>query len=348
MRLLTCFLFLSLLFSCDGEKELPDISNIKANPEIIRFEESFFQIDSMNPKPGIENLIRKYPEFAPVFISNVLGFGPLSDTNQKIMIEMKRFLHLNQEIYKSTKEKFRNSDPLKKELETAFRYLKYYYPNYQIPKIYTTIGPIDALPPLSSGEPSPNFMGPNFMAIGLQFYLGADYPLYQEPFFITNFVPAYRSRKFSSQFITVDVMKLVIDDIYPDSSVRLPLGEQFVEKGKRLYLLESVLPSKHDTVLTGYTKKQLEWCRENEREIYNYFLQQQLFYERDPSLIMPYVNDGPFTQGMPETSPGNIGAFLGLQIVKAYVKKHEEKKNPVELLKISASTIIKESGYKPR
>jgi hypothetical protein len=63
---------------------------------------------------------------------------------------------------------------------------------------------------------------------------------------------------------------------------------------------------------------------------------------------MPYVNDGPFTQGMPETSPGNIGAFLGLQIVKAYVKKHEEKKNPVELLKISASTIIKESGYKPR
>jgi hypothetical protein len=143
-------------------------------------------------------------------------------------------------------------------------------------------------------------------------------------------------------------MKLVIDDIYPDSSTRLTLGEQFIEKGKRLYMLSSLLPETNDTIITGYTSKQLDWCEENEREIYNYFLQQQLFYERDPSLIMPYINDGPFTQGMPEASPGNTGAFLGLQFVKAYVKRNKDKKNPVDLLKIPAATIIKDSGYKPR
>jgi len=348
MRLFATLLIMSLLFSCGKKKDLPDISGIKVELNLRRFEQDFFRIDSMQPKGGLSKIITAYPDFAPLFISNVLGLGSINDSNPLIETGMRRFLHLNQTIYKSTIQKFSNTNDLEKELTLAFRYLKYYFPNYKVPTFYTTIGPMDALPPLSNGEPSPNFMGTDFIAIGLQFYQGRDYPLYQEPAFVTNIVPAYRSRRFSKEYITSDIMKLVIDDIYPDSSARLPLGEQFIEKGKRLYMLSSFLPETHDTIVTGYTSTQLEWCKENEREIYNYFLQQQLFYERDPSLIMPYINDGPFTPGMPETSPGNTGAFLGLQFVKAYVKRYKDKKNPVDLLKIPAGIIIKDSGYKPR
>jgi len=348
MRLAIITLLSFCVVACSNDRVLPDISKIKVTLKIHQFERDFFAIDSMNPQPGITQLIEKHPDFAPLFISNVLGLGPLTDSNKIINPGVRRYLFLNQDIYQTVNEKFRNTEFINSELELAFRYLKYYYPDYKIPDIYTTIGPLDALPPLSNGEPSPNYIGNNFLAIGLQFYLGADYDIYQDQSFITNIAPRYRSRKFSQEYIALDVMKLIIDDLYPDSSNRLPLGEQFIEKGKRLYHLQSLLPEKHDTIITGYTNKQLEWCLENEREIYNFFLQQKLFYERDLVLINPFITDGPFTQGMPDNAPGNIGAFLGLQIVKSYVKKHQDKTNPADLMKTNAATILKESGYKPR
>ena len=81
----------------------------------------------------------------------------------------------------------------------------------------------------------------------------------------------------------------MLDDLLPDSSKRLPLIEQFVERGKRKYLLHLLLPQAHDSILLGYTGKQLAWCRENERSIFNFFAQQQLLYERDPALVQGFV-----------------------------------------------------------
>jgi len=344
--LIVVFLFI-LFYSCKSGKERPDISNIQIDLKVHRFEQQLFSIDSAAPKPGLKQLIKKYPDFAPLFVSNVLGLGPITDSNRIIESGIRRFIHLSTPVYDRSEKIYRNFKSIDKELKIAFRYLKYYYPSYPIPEIYTTIGPLDALPPLSNGEPSPNFMGPGFLAIGLQFYLGADEPLYSDEVFSTNIVPTYRSRRFSKEYIAADVMKLVLDDIYPDSSRRLPLGEQFIERGKRLYILGSLLPDAHDTILIGYTSKQLEWCQKNEREIYNFFLQQNLLFERDLARIMPFISDGPYTQGMPENSPGNIGAFLGWQMVKSY---HEKMKtiSIQQLMKVPAADIIRDSGYKPR
>jgi hypothetical protein len=347
MRIFLSFLICVLLISCGNNPELPDISGVRVDLKYRRFERDFFQIDSMNTRPGITNLVAQYPEFAPLFVNHVLGLGPLSDSNTLIDPGIRRFLHINQSLFETTEKTFGETNDLAEELTGAFRYLKYYFPQYPIPEILTTIGPMDALPPLSNGEPSPNYMGKDFIAIGLQFYLGKDYSIYQDPHFIANIVPVYKSRKFERAYITADVMKLVIDDLYPDSSKVQSLGEIFIEKGKRMYLLQSLLPEKHDTILYGYTNDQLKWCEENEREIYSYFLQQDLFYQHDLSLIMPYCTDGPYTQGMPQESPGNIGLFVGLKIVKSYLKKHP-KINPRELMTTPASVILKKSNYKPR
>ena len=61
-----------------------------------------------------------------------------------------------------------------------------------------------------------------------------------------------------------------------------------------------------------------------------------------------FVVYGPNTAGMPAESPGNIGTWLGLQIVKAYVKE-----NPaVELEKMfndkNAEQFLRKAKYKPK
>ena len=346
MKNLFPFFLIVTFIACNDKSNAPDVSGIKVDLKVERFEEDFFAIDSNATKQGLSQLQQKYPTFLPLFINHVLGLGPVVDSNSLAFEGSKRFLHLNKTVFEASQKLYKDFSDQADELTTGFKYVKYNFPDYTVPTIITTVGPMDALAPMSNNEPTPNYIGENFLAIGLQFYLGKDYSIYNDQGFISSIAPQYRSRRFSKEFMASDIFALVIDDLYPDSSKRYPLIERFVEKGKRLYLLNQFLPNSHDTLLIGYTGKQLDWCKDNERSVYNFFIQQNLLYEIDPERLRNFVTDGPTTQGMPEQSPGNIGAFLGWEIVKSYIKK-----NPAvtltQLMKTSNKTIFNESDYKP-
>ena len=126
---------------------------------------------------------------------------------------------------------------------------------------------------MGNGDYTPDFLGPDFIGISLQFYLGKDFSLYNTEYFINNVAPAYRSRRFSKEYIISDVMKLITEDIFPDKSKGKPLVEQMIEKGKQWWMLDKFLPEVADSVKTGYTKQQLTWCRENEGLIWSYISQ---------------------------------------------------------------------------
>ncbi|TWI83437.1 hypothetical protein IQ13_1549 [Lacibacter cauensis] len=346
MKKLLPILLLIGLASCNSGNNAPDVSHIKIDLKTERFEQDFFAIDSNNTKAGIFQLEQKYPVFLPLFVNHVLGLGPVNDTNELAFEGSKRFLNLNQVVYKDSQKLFKDFSGTAKELENGFRYVKHYFPDYKVPTIITTVGPMDALAPMSNNEPSPNYMGENFLAVSLQFYLGKDFSIYNDPGYVSSVAPQYRSARFSKEYIASDVFKLVIDDLFPDSSSRYPLIERFIEKGKRLYLLQQFLPNSNDTLLIGYTGKQLEWCKENERSMYNFFIQQNLLFEIDPALTQNFTTDGPTTQGMPEQSPGNIGAFLGWEIVKAYMQK-KPSVTVAQLMRTSNKNIFNEADYKP-
>jgi uncharacterized protein YjaZ len=50
---------------------------------------------------------------------------------------------------------------------------------------------------------------------------------------------------------------------------------------------------------------------------------------------------------MPDTSPGNIGTWVGWQIVKKYVELHPDI-TPVQLMRTPARQIFDEAKYKPK
>lgn len=346
-NVLRILIFVFIAISCNNEQSGPDVLGIKAEVSLMRFDEAYFKLDTNNLQQSIAQLRTQYPQFLPLFVSNVLGLGPLVDSNQLINTGIKKFLQLNKTVFDTSVIIHGNLQQFKNEMEDGFRHLKYYYPDYKVPQVIATIGPMDALAPMSNQTLTPNYIGTDFIAVGLQFYLGKEFSIYNDPVYISSIAPQYRSKRFSKEYMTAEVFSLLIDDMYPDSSNRLPLIERFIEKGKRIHLLELFLPNKADSILTGYTKAQLNWCNANERSIFNFFAQNNLLYERDLSLTQNFVNEGPFTQGMSEQSPGNIGAFVGWQIVKSYLKK-KGAINPDQLMKTSAKRIFETSSYKPR
>jgi hypothetical protein len=182
----------------------------------------------------------------------------------------------------------------------------------------------------------------------LQFYLGKNFSVYQDQFFIDNVAPLYRSRRFSKEYIIADAMQLVVDDLFPDKSSSLPLIEQMIEKGKQWWLLDKFLPTTPDTIKTGYTKQQSDWCHENEGLIWSYLVKNEDLYSLNPPVIQTYIGEGPFTQGFSqELSPGNLGKWIGWQIVKKFAAKNPDMK-PQEVMQADAKKILEEANYKPK
>jgi hypothetical protein len=90
----------------------------------------------------------------------------------------------------------------------------------------------------------------------------------------------------------------------------------------------------------------LAWCKENEGNIWG-FISQNDIYTQDVDIIQNYIGEAPFTQGMPEVSPGNIGQWIGWQIVKKFASKHPDY--PLtKVVSTPARTLFQESGYKPK
>ncbi|MBS1920255.1 MAG: hypothetical protein JST17_08380 [Bacteroidetes bacterium] len=340
----TVFLLLStlLVISCKNNKNVPDVSGIKLSINLERFDKDFFALDSNNAAPGLEQLHNKYPQLSEIFLYNVLGLDSTST-----LTGVKHFLNLNRSIYDSAQNVFKSTTTIEKDFKRAFQFVKFYFPDYKVPNIVTIIGPINALAKLGN-ELTPDFLGTDFLGISLQFYLGKNYSIYKDPFFIDNVAPLFRSRRFSKEYIVPDAMKLVVDDLFPDKSAGKSLIDQMIEKGKQWWLLDKFLPELADSVKTGYSQQQLDWCQQNEGLIWSTIVGNGEINSIDPVTIQNYIGEGPFTQGFSqEYSPGNIGQWIGWQIIKKFAEKNPDIK-PEEVMKADSKKILETAKYKPK
>ena len=276
-------LFAVSLFACKKKKGIPDVSDIKVDIKLERFDRDFFAIDSNNVWPGLTELNKKYPSLTDIFLQNILGLDSAS-ANQGV----KRFISMSGSLYDTVNTVFKNTSDIEKDFKKGFQFVKYYFPKYKVPNIVTIAGPVDAMAQSETG-PTPDFLGPDFLGISLQFYLGKKFSVYNDPFFIENVAPGYRSRRFSKEYIIGDAMQLVVNDMFPDKSGSKPLIEQMIEKGKRWYLLDKFLPATADSIKTGYTQQQLDWCSENEGLIWSYIVKNEDLNSLNPAIIQTYI-----------------------------------------------------------
>jgi hypothetical protein len=329
-------LALSFLFACNNKSTTPNVSNIKVEVKFARFEQSFFRIDSNNVASGLLKVRSEFPDFYRDFMQNILGVSG-SDNDTGTLSVTKKFLSSYSSLASELEEKFSNTTNIEKEIRQGFQFVKYYFPSYKIPKLITYIGTLDA-PGVA--------MTRSHIAVGLQQFAGKDFPGYHTAEVVQLF-PVYITRRFDPKYIPANCIKAVADDLFPDKSNGRPLIEQMIEKGKQWWLLDRFMPNEADSLKTGYTQKQLNWCKENEGLIWNYFVTNQNLEQIEPDVIQNYIGESPTTQGMPESSPGNIGQWVGWQIVKKFADKNPSL-NPAQIMDTPARKILTEAKYKPK
>jgi hypothetical protein len=321
-----------LCLSCNSGQKTPDISAIDVPLTTVRYEQSFFAIDTLRLDVSLQKLAGQEPLFTQDFLYNILATTPSTAAK-----DVPEFLSAYQSMFKQTSTQFASIKTEEAAIKQGLKYVKYYFPDYKLPtKLITFIGPINSFG---------NIITIDALAIGLQMYLGKNDPIYvsEEG---QSLYPTYVSRRFDPSYMATNCMKNILDDMFPLQDAGAPLCEQMVEAGKRLYFLKQVQPNLPDSIVTGYTAAQLEGCYKSEKDIWSFFVQNNLLYQKDPSLIGDYMMDGPNTAVFGDASPGFIGQFVGYRIVEAWLQKNKELSLD-KVMRTPAKIIFEQAKYKP-
>ena len=307
-------------------------------PEIIlpmeRLDQVLFNLDTIHIKDTLLGMNPRYP-----FISEVLLQQMLAIDSSNIEAALLSFLTAYRPIFTAV-QKINAPVSAHPQLQTLFKNVHYYFPAYELPKkIIYFIGPLDGFG---------NSIGADYMAIGLQMFLGDTSSWYQSEQ-IKKYFPPYMSRNFTPRFIPITAAKNLLQDIAPNSNLTQGLIIEMIEMGKRQYILKKVLPENNDADLFGYSASQYAATIKAEQDIWNYLLKMNLVYAKDPKVASQLLNEGPFSLYFGNEIPGNVGIFIGYQIVKSWMEQQSEKEqsNLIALLQLPAEKIFAESKYKP-
>jgi len=332
------FLICLIILSCTNKKR-PDISKIKLNIKIERFDKDFGSLNSKTISENAPNLRKKYTWFYDDYMEKIIVAGAANDTahytNLRLILQNPDYLELKSTVDKT----FPNLQKQEQEINQAFRYIKYYYPKQKLPRVISFLSGFAVQTPI----------GNDYIGIGLDMFLGKNgdrfYPALRES------IPAYIARRFTPENICPRLVETIIrEDLLPEKDSDRTLLSKMIYNGKVLYMMDAVMPETSDTLKIGYSKKQLDWCEEYESGIWAYFLENNLLYESDYLKIQKYLAEAPFTPGIGENSESapKLGIWTGWQIVKKYMDKNPELSLQQLMLENDVQKILKESKYKPR
>ena len=335
MKFYLLLFFALCIISCKQNNE-PDVSKIQVDLKVQRFEKDLFSIDTNHVLPEMERLRKTYPAFVNDYMNQIMGF-----TTQSSPDTVSKYVTLFIRDYKFVKDSadvlFKDFDKIKMDVQHYLQYVEYYFPRYKVPKkLITFIGPFDGYSDVLTADA---------LAVGLQLHMGKNYSFYRSEISHDLF-PEYITEKFEPSYIPVNCIRNIIDDLYPDKNTGRAFIEQMVEKGKRLYLMDKLLPGVPDHMKIGYKEFQLADCYKNEAVIWDFFLTNDLLNNADQNIVKNYIGDSPKTQELGDNSPGNIGSFSGWQIVKKYMGKNPKVSLPDLMLK-DPRDIYSVSKYKP-
>ena len=332
---LLLFSILLLITSCVHEsKTIPDVSKIQISQPFLRFDEDLFAKGDTISTDRVKQFKQTYSSFFDLFCSRIIRIH--ADNDSLIAKDLSQFISDNdiKEIHRKTDSLYSNADNIKNELHQAFKFYAYYFPGKPVPSIVTYISAFNYQV----------ITADSILGIGLDMYLGEN----NSDIYSSINIPKYMFRRFSKEYIVNDCIKGWFQSEYDQEAVKSELLSQMIYQGKLLYYTDMLAPNMNDTIKTGYTKEQLEWCEKNESNIWAFFIEQKLLYTTVVQEYVKYINDGPTTNGLPKESPSKIGAWIGWQIVKSYMKNNKDITLAQVLKENDAQKILNDSHYKPK
>ena len=318
-----------LLLACDKSKDnpcafIPDTDNMVLD---LQFESLIDSLPAIQTKEQLVNFFSRHPQMRDNFFSRQAYPSDSAFINELF----NRFSHPSIDtLLMETHRIFGNGDALRTQFAEAFKNLKYYFPGFNPPKIQTVI----------SGLETDVLVTDSLVIIGLDYFLGDG----------AKFRPNmydYMLKRYNKNFVVPSVVLLYgISERYNKTNAddKTVLAEM-IAFGKAYSFTKHILPCTPDSVLTGYTQKEIDGAIYNEQTIWKRMIEDQILFGTSHMIKQKYIAERPKTTEISAICPGRIGMWVGWQITNKYLSD-TEKKLPELMGEGDAQKIFKISKYR--
>jgi hypothetical protein len=328
-RIVVSLAIVLTLFACqDKEREecafVPDTDNIEVD---LQFESLMDTIPAIQSKVDLVKFFSRHPQLRDNFFSRQEYPSDSAFINELV----NRFTHPSFDtLLMETHRVFGNGDDLKNQFSAAFKNLKYYYPEFNPPKIQVVI----------SGLETDVMVTDSLIIVGLDYFLGEG----------AKFRPnmyEYMLKRYHKNFVVPSVILLYgISERYNKTNpADKTVLADMIAYGKAYAFTKHILPCMPDSVLTGYTQKEIEGAFYNEQTIWKRMLEDQVLFGTSHIVKQKYIAERPKTLEVSAQCPGRIGMWVGWQIANKYLNE-AGKKLPDLMIEEEAQKVFRISNYR--
>jgi hypothetical protein len=292
-----------------GAPKAPDVKSVETvNIKIARFDRDFASVNINNLASSIPTLKKKYGSFIDLYTEGILGIGTTSDPKFREGLHAFLTYPVVQEAFSASAKEFTPEviSSVEKELSGAFSLYKGTFPNKAIPTTFFTY---------VSGFNQSVMITNDALGIGIDKYLGPKYVNYPN-----LGIPRYLLGRMAKERIALDAVYAWANGDFPIRKQSEPLLSHIIYQGKLAYLVSQMLPNTTDTLLFGFTTKQLKWCKKNEQMMWEILVSQKLLFNDENFVRTKFVDDAPFTNAYSTDSPGKAAVWQGFEIVASYMR----------------------------
>lgn len=322
-----------LIAGCQHKREYYPGQLPEQEVRIIRFDSALLAVSSDHAADDVRALYADYPAFMPVYVEQALGVA--AEDTAYLADALPLFVHDTlyhfDETNRCVQQTYADMRGIARELSSAFTRIHYLYPELYIPQIYTFVSGFNA---------SVLFLDDGDMAVGLDMYLGSDYPYYN------HVVYNYQKQTMRKECIAADVVSGYMFAVFPYTSRKSRLIDNMLYRGKQMYVCSTLLDAP-DYEVMGYTREQWQWCEQHERQVWNRIMDKRDLFKTEQMLLTSYLNDAPFTSEISQEAPPRIGTWVGWRIAESYMEHHPEVSLQELIANNDAEQILRESYYKP-
>lgn len=329
-------LFLTVLFSCRNHELEVDVSDVEIPKiEFKRLDQDLFRLTEANFDSLSPLLIRQYGAVYQKYLMNPLRVSGSGDSLYKSAV----MAFINDRDVKAAQQAIQTvyTDREVQHLEEAtlqmLKHFRYHFPERALPgKIVFC---------LSGWNYAFAYVDASFL-LGLDMYMGE-----QSEFYKMLAYPQYQVRKMGPDYILPDMARGWLLTEFDNSETENTLLSHSIFYGKLFYAIKALLPETEDSLIIGYTGRQMKYCEQYEKNIWSYMADKNRLYDNNLQQVRELTLDGPFTGAISKDCPPRIAMWIGWQIVSSYMKKNETVSLEQLMNEKDARKILNKSRYRP-
>lgn len=269
----------------------------------------------------------------PVFARYYLPAGQAPpDTLAKALAQLATSPDL-QQLGQQTAAAFADSASLRKDMAALFGRVTYYFPDFKTPPVAATY--------VSGLLGKDIYINDSLLVVSLDWFAGPKAKYRPD-------LPQYMLRRYRPANVLPTLALAVSSKYNKHQLTATSMLDQMVDQGKRLYFAGAVLPCIGDSLLLGYSAKELANVKFNEARIWGHFLENNLLFSTTPFVIQKYVGERPNVPEIDRTCPGRVGQWVGLQIVRKYMAEHTSVTLAQLMAQKDTQRLLNDSHYRPK